>query len=255
MRLYIDVVIVLNFLVDFLLLLGTNRICGHPPAVGKAAISAALGGLYGGACLLPGFQFLGNLLWRAVSLALMALIAFGWSASAMRRGIVFAFLSMALGGIAFGLGNESFWGIGVSAMGVFLLCRLGFSGIVGGRKFIPVELFHNDKKLRITALQDTGNTLRDPVTGTPVLVVAAEVGERITGLSREQLRRPVESMQALPGLRLIPYNAVGRQGGLLLAMRIPKVKVGAWQGSSLVAFAPDGLSPDGEYQALTGGIA
>lgn len=255
MSVYIDGVIILNFLVDFLLLLGTNRICGHPPSPGKAAMSAVLGGLYGGACLLPGFSFLGNFLWRMVSLGLMSVLAFGWSISALRRGIVFAFLSMALGGIAFGLGGSGFFGIAISAFGVFLLCRLGFSGEIGGRKFIPVELHHDDRRLQLTALQDTGNTLRDPVTGTPVLVVAAEIGEQLTGLTREQLRRPVESVEAVPGLRLIPYHCVGNSGGLLLALRIPKVKIGTWQGSSLVAFAPEGLSSDGEYQALTGGVA
>jgi stage II sporulation protein GA (sporulation sigma-E factor processing peptidase) len=106
----------------------------------------------------------------------------------------------------------------------------------------------------LTALQDTGNTLRDPITGRQVLVVGADVAQKLTGLTVQQLKKPVENVGLLPGLRLIPYRAVGQEAGLLLALKLPQVKIGTWQGNSLVAFAPEGLSPDGAYQALTGGV-
>ncbi len=253
MPLYMDLVMILNFSVDFLLLLGANRLCGHPPAPGRAAAAAALGGLYGSACLLPGFAFLGSTLWRITSLALMSVIAFGVSINALRRGVVFAFLSMALGGIALGVGDRGFWGIVLPAVCLFVLCRVGFSGRVGGRKLVPIELSDQDHKVCCTALHDTGNTLRDPLTGMPVLVVAAEIASELTGLSKEQLQRPIETVAAIPGLRLIPYRAVGTQSSFLLARRFSDVRIGSWRGSSLVAFAPERLSMDGEYQALTGG--
>ena len=62
MTVYLDLVVILNFGVDFLLLIGTNRLCGYPMKPGKAAFAAALGGLYAGCCVLPGFSFLGNTL-------------------------------------------------------------------------------------------------------------------------------------------------------------------------------------------------
>ena len=136
---------------------------------------------------------------------------------------------------------------------ISLLCFFGFRGRIGGSHYLPVELFYGDKQIRITALQDTGNTLRDPITGRQVLVVGADVAERLTGLSPQQLRTPIETIDKLPGLRLIPYRSVGCNS-FLLAIQLPKVKIGSWQGSSLVAFAPDFLSPEGAYQALTGGI-
>ena len=105
----------------------------------------------------------------------------------------------------------------------------------------------------MTALRDTGNTLKDPVTGADVLVVAQQVAEQITGLNSQQLSNPVESIGVIPGLRLIPYRTVGQSGGMLLALRIQKVKIGKQWGSRLVAFAPNGLCADGRYQALTGG--
>ena len=42
MKIYLDLVVILNFLVDFLLLLGTNRLSGFPASPLRAAAAAAL---------------------------------------------------------------------------------------------------------------------------------------------------------------------------------------------------------------------
>ena len=254
MAVYIDGVFVLNLLVDWLLLLGASRLCGYPAKVVRTLLAAVLGGAYATVCLLPGFRFWGNAVWRAVSLGLMAVIAYGVSINALRRGLVFAFLTLALGGAVLGIGKSGVPGILGAAGLLCILCFCGFRGRIGGTVFLPVELCYGEKCIHVTALQDTGNTLRDPVTGGQVLVVSAEVAGELTGLTREQLRKPVESMGVLPGLRLIPYRSVGNGGSFLLALRMQEVKIGAWRGSSLVAFAPEQLSAEGAYQALTGGM-
>lgn len=257
MVIYLDVVILLNFLVDFLLLLGTNRLCGYQQGYGKIALASTVGGVYGGTCLLPGFYFLASTLWRIVSLCIISWLAFGFSKSALRRGSVFILLSMALGGICVGFGDGGFWSVLLAAAAVSLICLFGFRGKIGGASFVPVELCYGENQVRITALQDTGNQLTDPLTGNPVLVVEADVAQKLTGLTRQQLSKPSEAVLTadVPGLRLIPYHTVGSPNGMLLGLRMQEVKIGKWKGSSLVAFAPDGLSREGAYQALTGGAA
>jgi len=256
MTVYLDLVMGLNFLVDFLLLMGTNRLAGFPAGVRRAAWGALVGAVYAGGCLLPGFSFLGNLLWRTVSLVLISVIAFGWNAGARMRGVLFVVLSMALGGIALCMEQGGMPGLVLAAACLWGLCFAGFRGRAGGRHYVNVLLQYRQKQLRLIGLQDTGNTLRDPVTGQQVLVTGAEVANRLTGLTAEQLRNPVETVASgiLPGLRLIPYRAVGKEGGMLLGMKLPNTKVGTWQGSAIVAFAPEGLGKDSTYQVLTGGI-
>lgn len=253
MERYVGMLMVLNFLVVFLLLTGTNRICGYAMDIRGVLPAAILGGVYGGACLLPGFSFLGNSLWRVVFLGLMALIAYGMSVSALRRGTVFFLLSMALGGIALGVGDGGFLTVLLSAAGVSALCWIGFRGQIRGASYIPVELYYRDHCVRLTALRDTGNTLCDPVTGRPVLVVSGDVGEKILGLTDRQLQNPVDTVEKVPGLRLIPYRSIGQPGSMLVAIRLPHVKIGNYEGSYLVAFAPGVLDREGAYQALTGG--
>ena len=59
MEVYLDLVMGLNFLVDFLLLLGTNRLSGFPLRASRCALGALLGSVYSGACLLPASGFWG----------------------------------------------------------------------------------------------------------------------------------------------------------------------------------------------------
>ncbi len=251
---YIPGVVILYFLVDFLLLLGAGRLCGEASRWTRAAFAAVLGGVYAGVCLLPGFYFLGNLLWRIVSLLFMAVIAYGLSRNAVRRGLLFGLLSFALGGAVLEIGKGGPAELLGTAGILCILCGFGFRGKASGTTYIPVELSYGGKHMRLTALRDTGNCLVDPVTGRQVLVIGADVAQFLTGLTREQLHKPVESIGCLPGLRLIPYRTINSSSGFLLGMRFQNVKVGSWQGSSLVAFAPEWLHPEGVYQALTGGM-
>ena len=140
MVIYLDLVMGLNFCVDFLLLLGANRLAGFPPGYGRAAIGAALGAVFGGACLLPGFSFLGNTIWRLVFLGIMGLAAFGFHVSAWKRTGIFVLLSFSLGGMAVGANRHALGQLLLSAAGVWLLCRVGFGESVGGREFIPITI-------------------------------------------------------------------------------------------------------------------
>lgn len=247
---YLPGVFLLYFLVDFLLLLGAGRLCGDPAGWLTAAAAAALGGIYACTCLLPGFYFLGNLLWRIASLLVMSMIAYGFS---LRRGIVFAILSFALGGAVMGIGKGGPAELLGTAGILCILCGFGFWGKSSTNRYIPVELQYGEKSIQLTALRDTGNGLVDPITGRQVLVVGADVAQSLTGLTSEQLHKPVESIGSIPGLRLIPYRTINCSNGFLLGMKLQNVKIGNWQGSSLVAFAPEWLHPEGVYQALTGG--
>ena len=67
---------IINFLVNFLLLLAAGRYCGTPVKKRKVLLSAALGAVHAWCCLQSEMDFLGNSFWRIVSLVLMSLIAF-----------------------------------------------------------------------------------------------------------------------------------------------------------------------------------
>lgn len=249
MPVYVDVLMLLNFFVDLLLLIGTNRLSGRGCDIKRTIPAALLGGIYGGICILPGLTFLGQTLWRFLILSLMAVMAFGVRQDALRRAVIFILLSMSLGGIAVGMNNGSFWSVLLAATGVCGMCLLGFRGRIGQR-FTLVKV----GSVSFTALIDTGNTLSDPLTGQQIMVVSASIGARLLGVDAMRLRDPVELMGSISGVRLIPFRSVGCSNGILPLKRFENVQIGAWRGGCLIAFAPDELGQGKGYEALTGGI-
>lgn len=245
---YLDGFVGLNFLVDLMLLLGVNRLSGHPPGLKRAAAAAAVGGGYAGMCLLPSMGFLASYFWRSVSLTLMSVTAFGLGRSAWSRGLLFVLLSMAMGGFALSLEPVRFAGLLLAGITLAAVCMMGFRGKLG-RRLVPVEIVHDGKRVKLLALCDTGNTLRDPVTGESVLVAGPEAAGELLGLNAEQLKNPVSVMKV--GMRLIPCSTVSASG-LMLAVRCDGVWVDGKPAGRLVAFGPERF-PGGEYQALTGG--
>ena len=111
--------------------------------------------------------------------------------------------------------------------------------------------------MTLRALLDTGNTLRDPLTGEGVVVAGRDAlaallpGSKVT---EGELRDPAVLLPRLakqfPGvrLRLVPFHAVGVEAGLLLALRCR-----AGKRPVLVAFSPTAVGGQGAYNALLGG--
>ena len=114
--------------------------------------------------------------------------------------------------------------------------------------------------MTLRALRDTGNTLRDPVSGETVVVGGnAAVLRRLLpseDISREDLADPASLLPLLTRrypaakFRLVPFRAVGVEAGLLLAMRC---RCGG--RDVLVAFSPSEVGGGGPYEALLGGVS
>lgn len=256
MVVYWDAVFFLSFLIDFLLIVGSNRLFGHPQRWLRTVFAALIGGIYTTACMIPSFFSLRHIVFRILCMIVMSVTAFGISFAALRKAAILFLLSMALGGMSIWFNGDDKLSVGAAMICLLVLSFIGLRGRPWSRTMVPVEINSGEKCIKIIALCDTGNLLRDPITGRTVLVIGRDIAERLVGLSREQLSHPVETMERklLPGLRLISYKTVGNGEGFLLAQYFPSVKVGNVNGGSLVAFSPEILSSDGAYQALTGGI-
>lgn len=254
MEIRLDTVIFMNYLVDFLLIAGTNRICGHGHGLVRSALAAALGAAYAVSCMLPGFGFLGELHWHIIFSGLICLVAFGWKRGALRRSILLVLLRLAMGGIALGFGKGGFWAVVMAALSICLMCIFGMDG-GSGKRYLPVTITHGGNTVQLTALVDTGNTLRDPISGQPVLVADAGAAWKLLELTERQLMEPVETLATCgcPGLRLIPYSAVGQTRGLLLGLRVDQLLIDGRAEEMIVAFAPQSIGQGGKFQALAGG--
>ena len=240
----------LKFCVEILLLFAADRLCGKRNSVRRLLVAALFAGLYSVFALA--IIGLSHPLFRIIATAATVLSAFGFRLTALYRSSVYLLLNAAIGGFVQRYDKRELMFLLAAAVCICFVCV--FVSGEGERQLrVPVELCYGQKRLRIQALRDTGNTLQDPLTGRPVLVIGADIAGKLTGLSVQQLKRPAETLCSgvIPGLRLLPYKTVGEAGGLLLALKLNNVRIGSWRGSSLVAFAPETIGNG--YEALTGG--
>lgn len=280
---YIDSLFLLNTVVNYLLLLSAGRLTGEILCRWRIALGAAVGGVYAAAIFFPNTAFLLHPLVKIAMGVLMMLVAYGGSGRLLRVSLVFFGVAAAFGGGIFAiellggqglsLSNGIFYSnmdlrlILLSAAGCYVVLTMVFQRTAKhtpvGRELLPAVLTLGEGQVTLTALVDTGNTLTDPHTNRPVMVAEGEKLAALlpegAGLSAQQLRNPIATMvgithhQLKGRCRLLPYQAVGVECGMLLALRLDKVTVGGEDyGSILVALSPTRVSDGGGYCALIG---
>jgi hypothetical protein len=84
------------------------------------------------------------------------------------------------------------------------------------------------------------------------MVVSPKIGSKLLGEGVD-FTNPVKMLPMIQGGRLIPYNTVNTQGGLLLAKRFENVHIGRRKSSCMIAFAPQNFGEGETYDALMGG--
>lgn len=237
--LYADVLFFVNFSMDFISVWASSYLCSKERRALRMSLAAALGGVYGVFAVAVGLSgvFAYVSAW-AVSV-LMSLCAFGmpvgfadilrqsaliWGSGALLGGLMTAFLSLfggggvsgggtggtngyAAGGAGTAAGGSPTFTFTAAAAAAALYITVRVIARTKARKNITATVFLGEKKAVFTALCDSGNLLRDPISGTPVMTVCEKalfplIGEpSAAALSR---CRP-EELKDLPlKIRIIP---------------------------------------------------
>ena len=268
---YLDSVFLFNALLDYLLFLSTARLAGIPLRRRRYLLCGVLGGLYAAAVFLPGGGFLTETLVKAGVGLLLALIAFGRETHFLRLTLLTVAIACALAGTVLALGllagqhipnargifytNVNGKTLLLSASGVYLLLTVIFRaaaahGIRG--ECLPVTVCLLGQTVALTALLDTGNSLRDTA-GEPVLT--AELSRFPQLAAAIQHRPPAETLpmlrQRFPKLRpqLLPMRTAA--GGGLLDTELGGGYTALWGGEgrrdhermAAAAAVPSGIVP------------
>ena len=279
MTIYVDLLFVLNMTINYLLLRGSAAIGGCSVVFWRHLAAAALGGVYAAAAVVPQLAFLQSFFCQSLCAAVMLLLAFGLTKNTLKQGLFFFALSFAFGGAVLlliqlvepqcmFLGGRAYYAVSMPAMlllagacyAVAAVVLRGF-GTHTGSDFVTIELQLEDRLVAMKALRDTGNTLRDPISGQEVLVVDEKTLYRLfpraeaSGTMRQDPAALMTYLAALyPKCRfcLISYRAVGVQAGLLAAVHCT-AKIGKRTRPLLAAFSPAPLGDT--FDALLGGAA
>ena len=269
---YVDSVFVLNMLADYLLVYAAAQLAGARLRRLRFLLAALVGGAYAVAVFLPGLGWMSAPPVKLAAGVLMALVAFGGETRFLRLTLLLGLVSCGFAGCVLALGLAAGRGVPmqngvfytnvdmkvllISAAAAYLVLTVVFRASAhrsgAGGFMIPVTVGFASRSTALTALCDTGNTLRDPVTGRSVLVASAEKLQPLWPpelgllLTPSALRTPTEVMERLASssrdvarFRLLPYSAVGVESGLLLAVRADWASVnGKRRERLLLALSP-----------------
>lgn len=283
MVIYLDVLALVNLAMDYILLLATARIAGVFVPRRRLLAGSVLGAVYAVFAVLPATAFLkGGVCELAAGLGLVALVFAPCKGRLIRVAVVFGLVSCACAGAVMALGQAT--GAVFRVNGAYYLdvplrvvapaallcwCASGFlfRGAAGQngqeRASAAVELCFAGKCERFHLLCDTGNTLCEPVTGRPALLLdryaaarllPAELAGIVSGLradnAGDQMTRLPETWRTR--FCLLPYRAIGQTGGLLLAFRLDAVHMEGGQTACTLAAISAERVAGGRYDGLIG---
>lgn len=248
-ELYVDVFFLVNFMMDFLLLLLVKKILKCSATHGNICLGSGIGSLL--TCLVVILPVKST----ALKLILfhmvinISMIYIGLRVHTLRE-IVRAWIALYIGG--FLLGGVFTYFQQYLKMGslFFAVAVLSYWVVQGIWSFViciqrvrqtecDVTLYRNGQKCTLHALIDTGNSLSDPVTKQPVCIV--EKRAVAEWLCEEEVR----------GLRRIFFHSIGKDCGTLPVMKLEKMCIHnekeCWVMKPVIALCEEKISADSAY--------
>ncbi len=291
MTIYIDIVLIENLIMNYIILLATGIILKEKIKQLRLFLASLLGAIYSILSYLSILKLYGNLILKIILSILIVYIAFNpQTIKKMWKDILIFYLtSFVFGGVAFALiyvvkpqeilmKNGLFLGtyplktVLLGAIIAFAIIIMAFaivkSKITKKDMFCEIEIEINKKIVKTIAMIDTGNMLKEPISNTPVIVVEhtllyESIPKEILNHLDELLggdfsNIPEEIREEYTSkLKLIPFSSLGKQNGMLIGVKAQSVKIKNEEKEEvkeniIIGIYNKSLTKRGEYRALIG---
>lgn len=291
---YVDQVILGSIVMNYVILRTVGKIGGVEKERWRLVIAAALGGFYSIVAFVPDFSALLTVWFKTLVSLVIIFIAFA-PQPPVRLAVCLAFFyltSFALGGSIIGIMyflearggifsvpggfprvmDRYFWYAVILALAGFWAAGRGTS-ILFKRRYsqnlfkVSLTIKMQGKQVRTEGFLDSGNQLTDPLTGNPVIVAEYEViqellpGELVAYLNQNKGFDPVQALVLVKDnprgskFRLIPFQSLGADSGMLLGFNPDEVELERGDGTVrsgrvTIAIYHKKLSHDSAYHVL-----
>lgn len=291
---YLDQVFIGNMVMNYAILWAASMLNRTPAGKGRLAAGAALGAAYALAVFVPGSSYLLSVWFKMAASVLIIAVTF--APLPLKKFMAclgtFYLASFTLGGLTLGmiffthsgrvtgssgvaavmaehfwpgmlLGLTAFWAAGKG------IARLIKKGVFENFFKMGILIRSGSEQVRAQALLDTGNQLKDPMTGHPVVVVEYTVLKtllpaEVQTLFEENGEPDVWQILDVLGefhwatrFSAIPFQSLGQGKGLLVGFRPDEVIIERQgrrlrAGRVMVGIYHQRLDSEGSYQALLG---
>lgn len=292
MTVYLDVVFMENVLMNYIIIFATGVVVKAECKKWRILAGSLVGAVYTVVMYLNIIPIYSNFIMKLVLSVVIVYIAFKTKSvkRLVKNLIIFYLVSFIFGGCVFALmyflqpqmaeiRNGVFVGaypLKVALIGGFVaFITLQVSFKLVKNKFskkdmiYDVDIFINENQVKVRALLDTGNLLKDPITGFPVIVVehkslskvlpekVLDNLDKILGGDIDELTKNEKFNKTISRFRIIPFSSLGKQNGLLLGIKADKICIISDEKVDMVNDAIIGIydksfTKNGAYHAIFG---
>ena len=291
MTIYVDVVLIENLIMNYIILLATGLILKTKLKHLRLIIASLLGAIYSIVAYINFLEIYSNFFLKILLSVIIVYIAF--NPQTMKKMwkslLIFYLTSFVFGGAAFALiyiirpqdilmKNGLFLGtyplktVILAAIVAFIVIITAFTivktKVTKKDMFCNIEIKLNGKILKTKALIDSGNMLKEPITNTPVVAIERSLLyeylpkeilnhlDDIIGGDLEKIPEEIRN-QYISRLKLIPFSSLGKQNGMLIGikpeyLKIIKEEQEIKKENVILGIYNKSLTKKGEYRALMG---
>lgn len=291
MTIYVDIIIVENLIMNFIILYATGLILKIKVSFFRLLLASLIGAIYAALQYISNMKILSNIIIKTFLSIIIIWVAFHPQnmKKMCKQLLLFYLTTFTFGGVAtyliYVLKPQNIIIKNGMYVGTYVL-KVIFIGAILGTGILLVSfkisknkiskkdmickilIKLNGKEITLNTMVDTGNMLREPITGNPVAVV--EKNSLYDVLPKEILNNtesilggdfgkiPEDIKQEyIPKLKFIPFSSLGKQNGMLIGIKPEKLKVineemEEERADAIIGIYNKSLTKRGEYNALIG---
>ena len=292
MTVYLDIIFVENILMNYIILFATLIILKVKNKGQQIRLfaSSVIGSSYAIIVYLNIIPIYSNIITKIILSIVMIYVAFNPQnvKQLLKQLLIFYLTSFVFGGCAFALiyfikpervkmNNGVFVGTYpikvtlIAGIIAFIITQIAFKinkiRLDSKNTFINIKIYYEEKILEVKALLDSGNMLKDPISGMPVIIIEKEILHKIIPeeilnyieniVGGEEQKEKTEVKKYLSKIRMVPFMSIGKENGMLLGIRIDKVKIETEEiniekDNVIAGIYNQKLTKDNKYNALIG---
>ena len=226
MTIYIDIILIINFIIDLLLLLSVSFLLKRRASLTRIIISSSIASLSTLLLFVIHNNFL-LLIYKLLTSIIMIIITFKYNNfHYFKDNLIYLYIiSIVLGGTIYLINNQIssinngliftsnnlkinlFLLIIITPIIIYKYLKTTKNYQITYSNYYDIDIYYNDLCIKGTAFLDTGNNLKDPYFKRPIILI-----------NKELINEPVKTF-------LVPYSVVNNQKGLLEVFSPKKIIV------------------------------
>lgn len=276
---YVDMLFLLNFLMDSVIIYATSLLIRKPPHIPRMILSAGVSSLYSAIMFFPRVSFLYSAFFKIIFLILSVWLAFPvrtlrelikttcmfFAVNLIFGGTVFALVFFTDFGTALGSvvsNGEIYINITPSVLAIatvlaymvaYFTAYIKQHNLKQSKIITDAIIWFDSKYITVKALCDTGCRLSDPTNGNPAMVISPEAAKK---LLPEQFFDSLVTDGIIPlefknRYRIIPFCTIDNKNGMMHGFLPDKIRIKNHEiTKTVVAVSKTVFGKDADFSAI-----